>query len=245
MRCGACARRPQDPISEDPVPTGTAPCLHARELLGSFERRMPNLFELLQRNLPLAVPPENVALVGGWSRSTRLYETPVQDGNEGSSVDVVDAVWTGTVECKGPTVGIAFSQHGDTVHWIKSPPATFNQPLRVALSGHGHFGGGWGEGSLPTVPVSLRADWVETRPMGALATTTGVPHVLCEIDDVTLFIVLVQGSLVRTGRCRNWRLRPQPAALLPAELQMIFMQRRTGTWRTLRGERASAPDGSR
>jgi hypothetical protein len=202
---------------------------------------MPSLFNLLQRDLPLSVPPVNVALVGGWSRSTRVYETPVQDGNEGSSVEVVDAVWSGTVECKVPTVGIAFSQHGGNVHWIKSPPATFGQPLRVSLSGHGQFGGGWGDSSLPTTPVSVTGASPEIPAIGAVATTTGVPHVLCQIDDVVLFIVLVQGALVRTGRCRNWHLRPQLAAALPEELQMLFMQRRTGTWRTLRGERASAP----
>lgn len=203
---------------------------------------MSNVFELLQRDLPLAVPPEHVALVGGWSRSKRVYEDPSRDGNEGSSVEVVDAVWTGIVECKLPTVGMAFLQSGDEggrVYWVKSAPAAFGQPLRVSLSGFGQFGGGWGESSLPTVPVRVTGDAVERCRMGALETTTGVPHVLCEVDGVTLFIVLVQGALARTGRCRNWHLRPQPAELLPAELQTLFTQRRTGVWRALRTAPAS------
>lgn len=208
----------------------------------------PNLFELLQRHLPLAVPPENVALVGSWTRSTRQVDgAPSRVGREGSVVEVVDAIWKGTVDCKVPTVGMAFLQVGDEIHWAKSAPAAFGQSLEVSLTAHADdldgratLGSGWEGNQLPGVPVCVVRDGAGGFRMEALSTTTGVPHVLCALDGATLFIALVQGALARTGRCRNWHLRPQPAALLPAELQMLFTQRRAGVWRARRGEPAGA-----
>jgi len=198
---------------------------------------MRDLFELLRRDLPLAVPPEDVALVGGWSRSTRRVEASPEEEASGVApvAEVVDAVWTGTVQCQVPTVGIAFLGVGDKVYWVKSAPAAFGQQLRVSLSGHAHFGGGWGDNQLPLVPVSVAGEFAESCRMGALQTTTGAPHVVCEVDGASLFIVLVQGALARTGRCRNWHLRPAAAALLHDEVQALFMQRRTGAWRRPRG----------
>ena len=209
---------------------------------------VPRLFELLQTHLPVAVPPERVALVGSWSRSTRQVDASASQGvahatssggSEGALVEVVDAVWSGAVECRVATVGMAFLQVGRVVYWVKSAPAAFGQPLTVSLSGHGHFGGGWGESSLPLVPVSVGGARAESCRMGAVATTTGVPHVLCEVDGAILFIVLMQGALARTGRCRNWHLRLQAAALLPGELETLFTQRRAGVWREPSGKAAS------
>lgn len=208
----------------------------------------PSLFELLQRHLPLAVPPEDVALVGSWTRSTRqVDDAPSRVGREGSVVEVVDAVWKGTVDCKVPTVGMAFLQVGGEIHWAKSAPAAFGQSLEVSLTAHANigdgratFGSGWDGNWLPGVPVRVASHGEEACRMEGLSTTTGVPRVLCALDGATLFIALVQGALARTGRCRNWHLRPQPAALLPAELQMLFTQRRAGVWRARRGEPASA-----
>ena len=186
--------------------------------------------------------------LGSWSRSTRQVDASASQGvahatssggSEGALVEVVDAVWSGAVECRVATVGMAFLQVGRVVYWVKSAPAAFGQPLTVSLSGHGHFGGGWGESSLPLVPVSVGGARAESCRMGAVATTTGVPHVLCEVDGAILFIVLMQGALARTGRCRNWHLRLQAAALLPGELETLFTQRRAGVWREPSGKAAS------
>jgi hypothetical protein len=202
---------------------------------------MPDLFDQLAIDLPRAVPPERVALAGAWSRSTRNASAS-QPGSE-AGAQVVDEIWAGAVDCTSPTVGIAFLRLGGEIYWIKSAPAAFGQPLHVSLTYYADplhdratFGAGWGESSLPGVPVRRAADRAETCRLGTLEMTTGVPHVVCEADGATFFIVLLQGALARTGRCRNWHLRAEPAALLPAGLRSLFTQRRSGVWRPLRHE---------
>jgi hypothetical protein len=198
-----------------------------------------HLIDVLQRWLPAAVPPEKVALKGDWSRPKRLqYKSSSQLGSgSGPYVEVLDAVWRGTVECRVPVAGIAFLEAADRVYWVKSAPAVFSQPVEVRVRGgvdyspdRATFSCGLGQSWLPGMPLTVSGGSLDGCRIGSGDTTTGVPYQVCQTEAGRFIIVLVQQALARTGRCRLWRLRHRAAVLLPLGLREVFTQRRRGSW---------------
>jgi hypothetical protein len=196
--------------------------------------------DVLQRWLPTVIPPERVALVGSWSRPMRRqYKSPAQLGSgTGPYVNIIDAIWRGTTECRVPVVGIAFLQTADGVYWAKSAPAALAQPIDICIRGYANYAPeyamlscGLGDGGLPGIQLRASSDLRECCRMGLGETTTGVPYQVCETDAGRFFIVLVQQALARTGRCRLWRLRRRAALLLPVATRELLTQRRRGSWR--------------
>lgn len=197
------------------------------------------LFEQLQALLPVAIPPIPVVLAGSRSAPVRrVYASPAQYGTgSGPFENVVDAKWSGTVQCEVPVAGIAFMEFNGRTYWAKSAPAAFDQPFSATLTGfqdysydRATFSAGLGESWLPGVPVSVTRDLEDRFEVALGPTSTGVPHCICKTPEARFYVVLVQQALARTGRCRLWRLRRPAAALLPPDLQRLFTQRRSGTW---------------
>lgn len=204
----------------------------------------PNLGDdwcaVLQHWLPTVVPPERVVLVGSWTRPMRRrYQSRSQLGSgSGPYVDITDALWRGTIECRVPVAGVAFLQTGDEVYWVKSAPAALAQPIEVRISGYVDYAPTYamlscalGGSGFPGIKLCAHDDLRECCRMGLGETTTGVPYQVCETDAGKFFIVLVQQALARTGRCRLWRLRHRAASVLPVPIRKLFTQRRNGSWR--------------
>jgi hypothetical protein len=197
------------------------------------------LTNLLQRWLPIAIPPERAALVGSWSRQLRRqYENPSQLGSGcGPYVDVLDVRWRGTIDCSVPVVGVAFLQTADEVYWVKSAPAALAQSVEICVSGYANYtpgaatlSCGLGGSLLPGVPVQASGNLQDCCRMGSGETTTGVPYQVCETESVRFIIVLVPQPLAKPGRSRLWRLRPQAALQLPIGLRKLFTYGRCGSW---------------
>jgi hypothetical protein len=200
------------------------------------------LFDLLQASLPSAVPPEPVEIVGAWStRLKRKYANPSQFGTgDGPFEEIIDDVWSGTANCSLALAAVGFLQLADKVYWARSKPPVESQPIKVQLVRNAQhwgdtatFATAVGDSHLPGVPVTPTVDLTDRWLRSPIRTTTGLPCVLCASDTATLFVVLVQKSLVRTGRTRNWRLKQPAVTKLPSELHRLFTERRAGVWTQL------------
>ena len=198
---------------------------------------MHPLIESIEESLAGIVPPEPIEIRGAWTESMRrTYRDASQVGTgAGPFADVIDVVWNAVVECVQPLAGIAFLERIGSLDWVKSPPASPNLTVDVSLHAQADhsleratFGAGLGRERLPGVAVSCGADLAHACAIGPASATTGRAHRVAEIDGVAFHVVLIQGSLLKTGRNRLWRLADRLAAELPAEVREILTRRRTG-----------------
>jgi hypothetical protein len=147
----------------------------------------------------------------------------------------VDAFWKATVDCAQPVAGIAFLERGRSLDWVKSAPASLNLAIDVSLHAYADdpslgatFSGGLGGERLPGVPVRCGADLEAACAIGPARAATGRAHRVAEIDGVAFVVLLLQRSLLKTGRNRLWRLRDAFAADLPPDVRDLLTRRRTG-----------------
>ncbi len=152
----------------------------------------------------------------------RMYETANQLGTgTGPFVEVMDAKWSGSLECSVPLVAIAILHTPAACYWVKSNPAALNPPISAslharadykerasfAISVHGGF--------LPSVQVSCGEDLTAACTFGSKSAIAGRAHLLAEAECVAFIVVILQGSVVKVGRNRLWHLRSKLASSLP------------------------------
>lgn len=182
------------------------------------------VIERIARSLVAIVPPDPIEIRGTWSRSTR-----------GADAEIVDANWRAVVEGATPVAGLGFLQHGDSLWWIKSGPASADHALQVSLTAYADqrvpgatFAAGFAEAWLPGVPVRCGVDPERACAIGAARAAAGQPHRVAEIDGTSFVVILLPGAAVKTGRNRLWRLRDELAADFPEDVRTLLTRRRSG-----------------
>jgi hypothetical protein len=206
--------------------------------------RYPPLLDELDAALADVVPREPVALEGAWRASVRrTYRDEAQLGTgSGPWVEVVDQRWTGALTSAAPVAGILFLVTPGEICWVKSAPAAPTQPVSVSLHAHADcspasatLGVGMGRAGVHSVVVRVAGDLLEACTLGPRRLTTGRVVRLVEAEDALFLVVLLQGSLLKVGRNRLWRLRDDLAVNLPPRVRLMMTRRRTG------GVRLDAP----
>jgi hypothetical protein len=76
--------------------------------------------------------------------------------------------------------------------------------------------------------VAAGADLPSTCELGSGSAICGQPYVVARMGETAFVLVLLQGSLLRTGRNHLWRLRDELAWGLPMELRALLARGRAG-----------------
>ena len=212
---------------------------HPAKYCSPFESSVRHdVIDELEASLAGIVPEERVELSGSWSQSRRrTYASSSQLGSgSGPFVDGLDLTWDGTLACAAPLAGVAFLLHPEGGCWARSERATLNPSLRVFLlataydDGRALLGMLFHGAYLPIHSVPVSGGWnpIEALALGPMTLTTGRMHVIAAAEGMTFAVILLQGSLLKSGRCGNWRLREKHASTLPARPRELLTRRRKG-----------------
>jgi hypothetical protein len=183
--------------------------------------------------------PEAVEISGRWSTSRRkTYKDPGQAGSgAGPFAEVIDARWTGTLQCTVPIAGYAFLVMPTDTFWVKSRPAALNPPVEVSVHcyadnrlGRATFAASLLGAMVPSVPITCGDDPTAACTLGGTVTATGRAHEIAAATEASFVILLLPKSLLKVGRNRLWRLRREIASSLPPELR-VLVGGRTGVLR--------------
>jgi hypothetical protein len=193
--------------------------------------------EELEVAIAKVITHEPVAFAGQWASSKRrTYESAHSKPGVGPFVDVVDMIWTGSLVGATPIAALAFLAAPTGVHWVKSVPATFGQPVRLWLHAYADYspslatlGASVGDGFLPAVPVAYAGSPGDACAIGASPIVTGRVSVLASADRADILVLLLQAGLLKVGRNRLWRLRDEYASVLPPRAREVLTHRRTGS----------------
>lgn len=185
---------------------------------------MQSLIERIEAALHELVPAEPIEIRGAWSRATRA-------GNP----NIVDALWRAPIECEAPVVGLGFLEHRESLHWVKSEPASLEQVLTVSLTAYADqrvpgatFSCGFARAALPGVPVRCGPDLENACALGPAHAIAGRAQRVASIDDTAFVVILLPAAVVKTGRNRLWRLRDEFTRALPEDLRALLTRGRSG-----------------
>lgn len=181
------------------------------------------------------IPVAPLNLTGTWSsKPQRRYASPASKPGVGPYMDTMDWRWDGFVKGETLLAGLYLRIRGASMRWAKSErpvesPAVaifasaWNENQRsvsVAASFHGAGGNSW--------PMILDAEPPDAIAIHSSGLEMGRPHLLAELGDETVALLVLPGSMVRMGRNGLWRVRDDIASRLPPDLRLLFTRSRNG-----------------
>lgn len=182
-----------------------------------------------------------VEIIGEWATTTRkIYASKDQFGSgKGPFVEVIDTRWKATLTCS-MDVGVMaiLITDSDFNQWVKAP--TIAPMLPIELSFHAYaeysqqratFASRIAGASLSGLTITAGADLTKVCRLGASRFLTGCVHVLAQVDNAALALVVLPRNSLKMGRNRLWRLRPDITDSLPTTIQEIFTRRRLGNFK--------------